>query len=317
MIATTQNTDPFRPTQLRPARSAIGRGRPFAAEIVEALRQLVEGTLLPMRVIAAQVGLSRQTVNKFAAKHGWQRPRPARVALKGQRGGGARIVPEVVAAARELVEGTTLTSAAIAKRLGVSPTSMSRWRKRGRWRRPAEAERGGSPFRPPRYPRRRGRPYAADGVGAVRDLVTRTLLSQKAIARQVGISQAQVSVWMRKHGWQRPTPRPSGGLGLARFGAPAADTSGGSARFAAARRTGPLEQEGDRRGRPYAAASRAEARSLWELTRLSTRMIGSRVGAHPGTVARWAKEESWTRPPGRAGREQLRGFFGSGAGRGA
>jgi hypothetical protein len=32
---------------------------------------------------------------------------------------------------------------------------------------------------------------------------------------------------------------------------------------------------------------------------------------HPGTVARWAKEAAWRRPPGRIGVRQLRGYFGS------
>ncbi|TDR94095.1 hypothetical protein [Enterovirga rhinocerotis] len=205
-------------------------------------------------------------------------------------------MPDVVAEARALLEGTgpdgkQLTFKEIAARTGVSTATLCRWRKRHRWQRP-EAGRQPEGARPARYRRGRGLPYAADAVGAVRRLVTTTLLPQAAIARQVGVSQAQVSVWMHRHGWSRPPERP------------------GSTRFAAARRGGALQTEGDRRGRPYAPEARREARQLWELTRLPTSLIGARVGAHRVTVARWAKEEGWERPPGRAGRKQLRGLFG-------
>lgn len=274
------------------AASALRRGNgPCPPETVEAARVLVEGTNLPMRVIAARVGLCRVTVGRLRTRHGWARPRPARVSLPGRRGGGHAIVPEAVAAARALVEETRLPYRAIAAKTGISSTTLCRWRKRGRWQRPPGPDRGGERVRPPRNRRGRGRPYAADAVGAARNLLTTTLLSQKAIARQVGICQAQISVWMRERGWERPAVRPS------------------SRRFAAARRVGPLAETGDRRGRPYALQVRREARVLWELTRLPTALIGARLGVHPGTVARWSRAEAWERPRGRAGMRQLRGFF--------
>lgn len=219
-------------------------------------------------------------------------PRPARLQLKGQRGGGHPIVPEVFAEARALLEGTRLSFKAIAARIGVSPTTLCRWRKRNRWQRPAAP--GPDRVRPARYRRGRGTPYAADAVGMARDLVTGTLLSQKRIAAQVGVSQAQISVWIHAREWERP-PVPHY-----------------SKRFAAAKRKGVLAAVGDKRGRPYARHVRRDARNLYELTRLGTTMIGSRLGVHPGTVARWAKEDGWERPHGRAGAAQLRGFFGSG-----
>lgn len=226
------------------------------------------------------------------------RRRVPREALAGRRGGGHPIVAEVVAAVRGLVEGSVLPYAAIAARTGVSRTTICRWRKRGRWPRPtgapAFAEGDG---RPARRRRGRGRIYAGDAVGGVRDLATGSLLSQAAIAARVGISQERVSAWIRRHGWVRPrVPR-------------------GSKRFAAASRTGERAAAGDRRGRPYAPDVRREARFLWEETRLSTALIGARVGAHPGTVARWSREEGWERPPGRVGAGQLRGFFGAVMGR--
>lgn len=265
-------------------------------QVVTEARALVEGTTLPMRVIAARVGLPRSTLSKLKRRHGWRRPFPARIALAGQRGGGHPIVPAVMAEARTLLEGESpdrvrLSFAAVSARTGASTTTLCRWCKRGGWRRPAAGS--AAPVRPARYRRGRGRPYAADAVGVARRLVTTSLLPQAAIARTVGISQAQVSVWMREHGWVRPS-------------VPSA-----SKRFAAAARRGPLAQAGDRRGRPYAPEVRREARALWELTRLPTAIIGTRIGAHAVTVARWAKQEAWERPRGRAGARQLRGFFGA------
>lgn len=260
------------------------------------------GTTLRLHEIAARVGVCRDTVSKLRRRHGWTRPPGVRASRIGQPGGG--FVPEVVAGVRALVEGTTLSETAIAARTGVGRTTISRWRKRRDWRRPAEAPtflpkpRADGRARPTRYRMAAGQPYAADVVGQCHLLLTRTLLSQGAIADRLGVSKGWVGRMLRRRGWTRPPIGP------------------GSKRFAASRRTGPLEEAGDRRGRPYAAATRKEARAMWELTRLPTSLIGSRVGAHPVTVARWAREEAWIRPHGRAGRAQLRGFFGAVVSRG-
>lgn len=256
-------------------------------------------------------GWEELTVPRRRARQPSSRPRPPRLPLAGQRGGAHPIVPEIVAEARALLEGTRLSFDAIAERTGVSPTTLCRWRKRNRWVRPGASE---APARPVRHRRGRGLPYAGCVVAQARDLLTGTLLSQKAIARQVGVSQAQISVWLRKRCWERPSAPPD--VGSARFGLlrgwnAGSSGSRGGRRFAASRRGGVLASEGDRRGRPYAGSVRAEARALWEVTRLSTAVIGARLGVHPGTVARWSKEEAWERPRGRAGRAQLRGFFGA------
>lgn len=287
MLAPADPPAPQWPTVLR---QRTGSGRPTRPEFVAPVRALVETTILPMREVAARVGVSRNTVVRLTARNGWTRPRPARLPVRGQRGGGHPIAPDVVAEARRLLEGSRLTFGQVSRLTGVSRTTLCRWCKRGRWNRPEPP--GG--MRPPRYfrYRRRGLPYAADAVGRVRDLVTGTLLSQKKIATTVGVSQERVSAWTRRRGWLRPSPLR------------------GSKRCAASARTGPLATAGDRRGRPYAAATRREARSLWELTLLSIALIGARLGAHPVTVARWAKEGGWERPRGRLGRAQLRGYFG-------
>ena len=271
---------------LPPHRRGNGASTP---EAIEAARRLVETTTLPLREIAARVGMGRSGLSALKSRRGWRRPVPERVALRGQRGGGHAIVPERVAEARGLLEETRLSFDAVAERTGISATTLCRWCKRGAWLRPGMADR---PARPVRYRRGRGTPYAAEAVGMARRLVTTSLQSQKQIARQVGVSQAQISVWIRERGWERPAAPPR------------------SKRFAASARTGALATSGDRRGRPYDQQVRREARVLWELTRLSTALIGARLGAHPGTIARWAREESWERPHGRAGRNQLRGYFG-------
>lgn len=204
---------------------------------------------------------------------------------------------EVVARAKTLMEGPMPFGAIVAE-LGIGRTTLHRWWKRYGWVRPAGPVPRSGPGSGPGWraaasrSRRRGRPIHGDGVGAVRDLVTGTLLSQAAISRRTGVSQERISAWMRQRGWTRPEPQ-------------------SARRFAASRRTGVLAAEGDRRGRPYAPAVRSEARMLWQETLLPTALIGERLGVHAGTVARWAKAEAWVRPKKRLGRAQLRGYFGA------
>lgn len=278
-----------------PASRSVGPGHRYGPEVVEAVQALVEGTDLPQHVIAARVGVCRATVSNLRVRHGWTRPGPAR--LRGQRGGDNPVLAAAIAAARPLIEDTTLSLTAIAKRLGVGRSSLMRWRVRFGWRRPKGAPtflpppRADGRVRPVRYRSVPGRPYAADAVERARALLTGTLLSQKAIARQIGVSQWWVGQLLRRKGWERPPVPPR------------------SKRFAASRRTGTLT-DGDRRGRPYAREVRRDARNLWEHTLLSTRMIGLRVGCSLNTVARWAREEAWERPRGRSSARKLRGYFG-------
>jgi uncharacterized protein YjcR len=194
------------------------------------------------------------------------------------------------------MEGTRLPFKAVAAELGIGRTTLHRWWKGHGWERPAPPPRRSGPdspgwhFAAGRSPRRRGRPIRVDGIEAVRLLVVGTLLSQKEISRRTGVSQERVSAWIRARGWTRPAARPG--------------------RFGASRRVGVLAEGGDRRGRPYAVSVRREARVLWQDTLLPTSLIGARLGVHPATIARWSKEGTWERPPGRRGARQLRGFFG-------
>jgi transposase len=257
--------------------------------VVEAVRALL-GTELRFDEIAARTGVGAATVGRWsrrfraAAGEGLPPGRP------GTCGPGGRHSPETRQAARAMVEGTQLGLERIALALGIGVATLARWVRSERWPRPA----GGSHFKPARYRIPRGRPYAADAVGTVRDIVTATLLSQKRIAAQAGVSPPTVSSWIRKRGWTRPSPRP------------------GSRRFAAASRAAPLAETGSRRGRPYAPETVTTARRLYEQTELPTLLIAARVRVSPVTVAKWAKQGGWTRPrdipfpDGRPGRRRPR-----------
>jgi hypothetical protein len=78
----TMLTDHFRSRQspafvaLRPSQPEPNRSRrPHAPATVDAMRQLVTATTLPMRVIAARTGTSATTVSRRARRHGWLRPK--------------------------------------------------------------------------------------------------------------------------------------------------------------------------------------------------------------------------------------------------
>ncbi len=123
-----------------------------------------------------------------------------------------RSPPRVLAAIRELVERTSLPCAAIGVRVGVSAATVSRWRRREGWVRPALGE-GALPdpgvpsVAPPTNPRfrsGRGRRYVPDVVERVRVLVEGTALSQAAIAAKTGIGVTTVFNWTKRRGWARP-----------------------------------------------------------------------------------------------------------------
>jgi len=61
----------LRPSQPEPNRSR----RPHPPATVDAMRQLVTATTLPLRVIAARTGTSATTVSRRARRHGWLRPK--------------------------------------------------------------------------------------------------------------------------------------------------------------------------------------------------------------------------------------------------
>ncbi len=268
---------------LSPLRESGRRGRPYRPEVVEVVRALL-GTPLRFAEIAARTGVGEATIGRwsrhfrFAAGEGGA----TYPVIPGLAGGenpepttGLRRA-ETRDAARAMVEGTRLGLERIGLELGIGTATLSRWVRRGGWHRPAPPDKAGPSHYRSRT--RRGRPYMADAVETARDLVTGTLLSQKRIAAQAGVSQATVSIWIRKRGWIRPAPRR------------------GSRRFAAAARTAPLATTGNRRGRPYAPEIVAEARRLFVQTELPTIIIAARLRVTPVTVARWARLGGWTRP---------------------
>jgi transposase-like protein len=280
------------PQSASPLRDPKRRRRPYRPEVVEAVRALL-GTGLRFAEIAAQTGVGEATVGRwsrrfrFGAGEGGsadlapvsspaaaEQPEWGTRTRMGEERRPGRYPPETREAARALVEGTRLGLERIGLELGIGPATLSRWVRRCRWQRPATAAHA----RPARYRVPRGRPYAGDAVEKVRDLVTGTLLSQKRIAAQAGVSQPTVSIWIRKRGSVRPSPKPW------------------SRRFAASARAAPLAATGSRRGRPYAPETVAAARGWYEQTELSTVIIATRVRVTPVTVARWAKAGGWTRP---------------------
>jgi hypothetical protein len=177
-----------------------------------------------------------------------------------------------------MVEGSRLGLERIGLELGIGTATLFRWQKRFRWRRPAPPDKAGPMhFRS----RRRGRPYGGDAVGIARDLATGTLLPQRRIAAQAGVSQATISKWIAGRGWVRP---------------PAMPGRSGRRRFAAGRRTAPIANTGDCRGRPYSPEIVAEAHRLYRQTELPTLIIAARVHVTRVTVARWAQARGWTRP---------------------
>jgi hypothetical protein len=61
--------------RLRPSLPEPNRARrPHPPATVDAMRQLVTATTLPLRVIAARTGTSATTVSRRARRHGWLRP---------------------------------------------------------------------------------------------------------------------------------------------------------------------------------------------------------------------------------------------------
>lgn len=270
-------SDPAPDTRPGPLRSPRGRGRPYPANVVASVRTLIATTGLRFEEIAERTGVHEATVGRWVRRFGWSRPDrrgPTAPAVSD----GRRRPPYGEAdheAARALIEGSRLGVERIGLRLGIGTATLFRWQKRYRWSRPGAPTRSGPQFA--RY-RRRGKPYAADAVGVAKLLVTTSLLPQARIAAQAGVSQATISNWIRRRGWTRPVAKPW------------------SHRFAAARRTAPTVERGDRRGRAYGEATVTEAERLYRQTELPTAIIAARVRVSAVTIARWAKEKGWIRP---------------------
>ena len=177
-------------------------------------------------------------------------------------------------AARARVEGSREGLERIAFDLGIERTSLYRWKRLHGWQRPSRPERRGPCFY--RSARRVGRPYGADAVGTVRDLLASTTLSADAIARRAGIGRATLYRWLE----QRPDW----------FRHPARDTRG-------TRHVYPPEV--------IEAAHR-----LYRTTEFSPALIAARVGTTRDRIYHWAKTRGWTRPrdlPDTYGRVRRRG----------
>ncbi|MGA0598956.1 hypothetical protein [Enterovirga sp. CN4-39] len=128
-------------------------GRPYGGDAVGIARDLVTGSILPLRRIAAQAGISKATLCRWIVQRGWTR-HPA-VRNKGRRG---PYGPAVMAAARDLYRQTELPVRNIAARVGASPGRVWHWAKAGGWTRPRDQE---DPYGRIRRKRPRRRPPGA------------------------------------------------------------------------------------------------------------------------------------------------------------
>ncbi len=76
--------DPFPPdfVPVPGQRFRRGRGRRYVPDVVEQVRVLVEGTILPQAAIAARTGLSVGTIHAWIHRRGWRRPPDASLSTR-------------------------------------------------------------------------------------------------------------------------------------------------------------------------------------------------------------------------------------------
>lgn len=316
-------------------RSPTGRGRPYPAGIVAAVRALVEGTDLRFDEIAGRTGVGEETVGRWARRGGWRRP----------GGGGAGRTPRNLSGHNVPPRPHAEVLACPAKPAGEPRSTRGR---RACFETPPgclpeapqhdavdeAADRGQPP---------RGR-YGAAEHEAARALIEGSRLGLERIGLRLGIGTATLFRWKKRFRWSRPAPPDRSGPYFYRYrrlrGRPYATDAVETARqlaittllpqariaaragvsqatvsnwitrrgwirpkakptshrFAASRRTAPVAATGDRRGRGYDPQVVAAARELYQQTELSTVIIGARVKVSAVTVARWAKLKGWTRP---------------------
>ena len=316
-------------------RSPTGRGRPYPAGIVAAVRALVEGTELRFDEIADRTGVGEATVGRWARRGGWRRP----------DGGEARRTPRYRAGHDVPRCPHAEVLACPAKPMGESRSTR---RRRACFETPPgcrpEAPRHDAADKAADRGRPRHAPYGAAEHEAARALIEGSRLGLERIGLQLGIGTATLFRWKKRFRWTRPAPPDRPGphhyryrrlrgrpyatdavetarqlvittlLPQARIAARAGVTQATvsnwirrrgwtrpkakptSHRFAASRRTAPTVASGDRRGRGYDPQVVAAARELYEQTQLSTVIIAARVKVSAVTVARWAKLKGWTRP---------------------
>lgn len=308
-------------------RSPTGRGRPYPAGTVAAVRALIEGTELRFDEIADRTGVGEATVGRWARRGGWRRP-DGGGAGRGPTGDG-RSTPVVMVRSAEGASRTTCgRRACFETPPGCLPEAPQH-----------DAVDEAAHRRQPRHA-----PYGAADHEAARALIEGSRLGLERIGLQLGIGTATLFRWKKRFRWSRPAPPDRPGPHFYRYrrlrGRPYATDAVETARqlaittllpqariaaragvsqatvsnwitrrgwirpkakptshrFAASRRTAPVAATGDRRGRGYDPQIVAAARELYQQTELSTVIIGARVKVSAVTVARWAKLKGWMRP---------------------
>jgi hypothetical protein len=99
-------------------------GRPYGGDALGTARDLVLGSNLPADRIAARAGVSRATLYRWTKRGGWTRPRAV---ASGRRRYRPPYGSAIVAAARELYEGTELSVVFIAARAKATPERVAHW----------------------------------------------------------------------------------------------------------------------------------------------------------------------------------------------
>lgn len=197
--------------------------------------------------------------------------------------GSRRYIPDVVERIRVLVEGTGLSQAAVAARIGVSQSTVWRLTRRHGWTRPAEVE----PWTPILAATRAGlgRPLRI-GYGRVEALAERErrrlLAAEGPDAAAVGRAARLVEAARQAGAIYRDraaAPRlriaaASDGLGLVRL---------------SARAVRPFGRRAD-------DSMVALARDLVERTATPQAEIARHIGVDKGTLSRWRGEGGWVRP---------------------
>lgn len=113
-------------------------GRPYGADAVGTARDLVTGSALGLDRVAARAGVTRSTLYRWIARHGWTRPPAVAAASRHYLVYGQ----DVVAAARELYCTTTLPTAIVAARAKTTAERVRHWARSGGWTRPPRASGG-------------------------------------------------------------------------------------------------------------------------------------------------------------------------------
>jgi hypothetical protein len=157
------------------------RQEPHPPSVVEAVRQLVEGTRLPFKVIGHRTAVNGGTISRWAEKYAWQRPagawsshrRPERRWAKPLIGRvlASRLRGQAERLLRDLEAAPAVDPAKLDEALTLVARAREEWQNRAPRRREPAAARAppGRPVRPaekPARPRRGGAEGMADPVVA-------------------------------------------------------------------------------------------------------------------------------------------------------